>query len=83
MAAHIIMHVVSGKNKSSGKSISKKSRVQGILFEQFGAINCSIIIIRGHLVALFVADMTPFTGWAEHLGGLACMQSVPLEWEDS
>jgi len=45
--------------------------------------NLCIIIIRGHLVALFVADMTPFTGWAEHLGGLACMQSVPLEWEDS
>jgi len=43
MAAHIIMHVVRQKNKSSEKNKSKKWRVQGILFEQFGAINCSII----------------------------------------
>lgn len=37
-----------------------------------------VIIIRAHLVELFVVGLTPFMG--RHLW-LCCMQSVPLEWQ--
>lgn len=53
------------------------SRLVWLTFNGLCVCVC-VIIIRAHLVVLFVLEMTPFMGC--HLW-LCCMQSAPLEWE--
>lgn len=59
------------------------SRLVWLTFNGLSVTVCAcvcvcLIIIRAHLVVLFVLEMTPFMGC--HLW-LCCMQSAPLEWE--